>query len=244
MTDYVRAFNDEGAARFHTYLQRIRDGAKEPPPSWLLNDPSSSVAIAPTAEIEPKSFNSRFEFGQYLGTTLGPLGRRAISHHHALWTWLSLYFFDELCPLSADGTRRVLEDAVYIVPATYNHQRYYRHIARTSWLTVSDHKENAKVLLAGAERGSRSEIFEQIASRQGMLGNQTIVASAFELYFDKSKGSVKRGAGGKGAGSPRRLAAIVQQLELTYDLAACTTSQLLELLPKEFDRFKPETDND
>lgn len=242
MTDHVRKLNSDGIEAFRVYLQRLRAGAKEPPPSWLLTDSATSVAITPNIETEHKSFASRFEFGEYLSTTLEPLGRRSISHHHGLWTWLSLYFFDELCPAQQDGARKVLEDAVYIVPAVYNHQRYYRHIARTSWLSVSDHGENAKVLLSGAERGSRSEIFEQIASRQGMLGNQTIVAGAFELYFDKSKGKSKRGAGGKGAGSPRRLAAIVQQLELTYDLAACTASQLLELLPKEFDRFKQEAE--
>lgn len=242
MTDHVRILNDDGIEGFRTFLQRVRAGASESPPTWLLADSSTSIAFAPNIEVEQKVFPSRFDFGNYLSSTLEPLGRRSISHHHALWTWLSLYFFDELCPAQANGARKVLEDAVYVVPALYNHQRYYRHIARTSWLTVSDHGEKAKVLLYGAERGSRSEIFEQIASRQGMLGNSTVVAGAFELYFDVAKGKSKRGAGGKGAGSPRRLAAIVQQLELTYDLAACTTNQLLELLPKEFDRFKPEAE--
>jgi len=240
MSDHVRVLTDEGIEGFRQYLQRLRAGAKEVAPSWLLTDTSTSAMMPSAPEIKKKVFSSRFDFGQHLSQMLSPLGRRSISHHHALWTWLSLYFFDELCPLQADGTRRVLEDAVYVVPARYNHQRYYRHIARTSWLTVSDHGGNAKVLLTGSERGSRSEIFEQIASRQGMLGNPTIVAGAFELYFDQANGRQKKGAGGKGAGSPRRLAAIVQQLELTYDLAACTTGQLLELLPKEFDRFKPE----
>lgn len=237
MTDCVRILNDSGIEGFRAYLQKLRVGAKDPTPTWLLTDSSTSIALTPSIEIEHKSFASRFDFGQYLSATLAPLGRRSISHHHALWTWLSLYYFDELCLAQPDGARKVLEDAVYLLPARYNHQRYYRHIARTSWLAVSDHGENAKVLLSGVGRGSRSDIFEQIASRQGMLGNQTIVAGAFELYFDKATGKSKRGAGGKGAGSPRRLAAIVQQLELTYDLAACSASQLLELLPKEFDRF-------
>jgi hypothetical protein len=238
MTDFVRTLNDDGVGQFRNYLQRLRDGARESPPVWLLIDSASSAELVKSIEVEQKSFASRLDFGVYLGEVLKPLGRRSISHDHALWTWLSLYFFDELCPLQADGARKVLEDAVYVLPARYNHQRYYRHIARTSWLTVSDHGENAKVLLSGAERGSRSEIFEQIASRQGMLGNPTIVAGAFALYFDKAKEKSKKGAGGKGAGSPRRLAAIVQQLELTYDLAACNVSQLLDLLPREFDRFK------
>ena len=112
MRDYIRIFNDDGIAEFRAYLHRLRNGAKEQPPTWMLTDSETSMMLSPTVEIELKVFGSRFEFGQYLVTTLELLGRRSISHHYALWTWVSLYYFDELCPPLADGTRRVLEDAV------------------------------------------------------------------------------------------------------------------------------------
>ncbi|HEY3770730.1 MAG TPA: hypothetical protein VGN44_18795, partial [Candidatus Angelobacter sp.] len=37
---------------------------------------------------------------------------------------------------------------------------------------------------------------------------------------------------------PRRLTRIIGQLSLTYDLGQCTPAQFLQLLPKEFDKFK------
>ena len=156
MTDHVRALNADGIEEYCFFLQRIRNGSKETPPFWLLTDPLKSIAMTESVELQRIAFPSRFDFGLYLSKILSRLDRRVISHHHALWTWLSLYFFDEVCPVQTDGSRKVLEDAVYIVPARYNHQRYYRHIARTAWLTVSDHGENARVLMAGAERGSRA----------------------------------------------------------------------------------------
>ena len=95
MTDYVRVLNEDGIEGFRAFLQRLRDGAKELPPMWLLTESSTSKAMPTNVELERKTFASRFDFGQYLSATLESLGRRSISHHFALWTWLSLYYFDE-----------------------------------------------------------------------------------------------------------------------------------------------------
>lgn len=62
---------------------------------------------------------------------------------------------------------------------------------------------------------------------------------ATDLYVDPSTGKAKSGAGGKGPGSARRLADMVNQLDLTWDLYAMFPKGLLTLLPKEFDRFRP-----
>jgi hypothetical protein len=93
-------------------------------------------------------------------------------------------------------------------------------------------------MLIMRDKGSRSEIFEQLAARQDILGNETVVAGAYRLYFDPKEQRPKQGSGGKGAGSPRRLSAVVQQLDLTYDLRDCSVEQFLALLPTEFDRFR------
>ena len=57
------------------------------------------------------------------------------------------------------------------------------------------------------------------------------------LYFDDAKGRLKRGAGGKDGGSPRRLAKVRQQLDVTWDLDDLGFERVLRALPAEFDRF-------
>jgi hypothetical protein len=234
---------DEGIVQFAQFLERQRSGAAEPVPVSLLTDWATSSPLSTEIAAERTPFSDRFAFGEYLVSSLKPLDRREIVNSYALWTWLALYFFDSICPIVA-GKRNILEDAVYILDKAFNHQRYYRHLVRTPWLIVSDHGEYGKVMLMMRDKGSRSEIFEQLAARQDILGNETIIQGAYRLYFDPAEQRPKRGSGGKGPGSPRRLSAVVQQLDLTYDLRDCTLEQFLALLPSEFDRFRDAEDKD
>ena len=64
-------------------------------------------------------------------------------------------------------------------------------------------------------------------------------AASRTLYFDPATGSFKRGAGTKTRGAPRRLADLLNLLDLTYYLYGMTADESLALLPKEFDRFRP-----
>jgi hypothetical protein len=109
---------------------------------------------------------------------------------------------------------------------------------RTPWEAVANNGPNAKVLLQNRGGGRRSDIFEQLAARQTIFGNKTIIAGAYKLYYDEAAQLPKKGAGGKGAGSPRRLVSFIQQIDLTYDLFACSAEQFLALLPKEFLKFQ------
>jgi hypothetical protein len=82
------------------------------------------------------------------------------------------------------------------------------------------------------------DVVEQLASRQEIVTNKAIVGAATKLYYDRVTGAPRRGAGGKGAGSARRLADIINQLDLTWDLYAMSENDLIARLPAEFDRFK------
>jgi hypothetical protein len=170
-------------------------------------------------------------------SALAVLPRTEITFDSALWSWLALYYFDQICP-EVDGKRKVLEDAVYILPATYNYLKYYRHLVRTPWLAVEKHKSFAKVLLINRGSGTRSELFEQLAARQQIFGNPTIIEGAYKLYFDDQSDLPKRGSSNKGGGTPRRLAKFVKQIGLTYDLMACSSDQFVALLPEEYTKFQ------
>ena len=62
------------------------------------------------------------------------------------------------------------------------------------------------------------------------------------FYFFRAEGkSVEggKGAGGKGGGSPRRLADILWQFDVTWDLYAMSLKEFWAVLPQEFEKFRP-----
>lgn len=251
MSERVRVLNDQGASQFGAWLSSARTGAKLKPPSFLLNDPRTSTALAGEATVEREPgghpFANRYEFGIYLRDRLGELGKTAISRNAGLWNWLSLFYIDQLAPAAPDGGRKIFEQEIYILEAHFSFRKYYRHAIRTPWLVAHEHGEHSRVLLIPAGKATpgagvlahRGEITEQLAARQWILGSSTIIEGAARLYLDPQTGRPKRGAGGSDRGSPRRLALVIQQLELTYDLRDCSSEQFLKLLPPEFDRWKP-----
>ena len=237
MSQLLRTLNEQGKMQFGAYLQALKNGATLAPPFHLLTEALFSEALDRDVPIGVITFADSYALGTNLQSALAPLHRRELIYNHGLWSWLALYLFDQLCPADSSGRRAPLEDAVYILAADYDHRRYYRHLVRTPWLAVADNGGCAKVLLQTKAGGKRSDIFEQLVSRQAVFGNPRIIEGAYRLYYDESSQSPKRGASGKGAGSSRRLVTFIQQVDLTYDLRACPVDNFLGLLPKEFDRF-------
>jgi hypothetical protein len=235
--------NETGAQRFGAYLrQPIGD-----PPFDLLIDPTFSEPFEHNIEIERKPdgrpFANRFIFGSYFQEILSAVDQASISRRYNLWNWLALYYFDQLCPALPDRTRKVQATELYLLSPRLPYRQSFRHLIRAPWQAVAQHGENARILLIHTDRGSaplatRGHTFEQLASRQGIFGNPTLVAAACRLYFDHKANRPHWGAGTDRAGAVNRFALVVQQLELTYDLRACSVDQFIALLPKEFNEWK------
>lgn len=247
MTDAVRYLSDEGTQRFAEFVEAVRSGDDLDAPRSLLNDAKYSTAAPFAARVsrEPqgRSFPSAFDFGLHLCNSLANVPKAEISRESRLWNWLSLYYFDSVCPRE-DGARTVKENAAYIIGRKFDYRRYYRHLVRSAWVTVAVHGENAAVLLTpvaatAAPLAVRTDIPAQLLATQAYVESQSIVAAANLLYYNPETGRLKRGSTSKGAGTPRRLVAILNQLELTYDLYECPPRRLIGLLPSEFDRFRP-----
>jgi hypothetical protein len=230
----VRVLNAEGSAKFAEFLAMLRASPNTPVPTYLLADGRFSDPFDPAVVVESQSFSTAFEVGTYVVKLFSICEDRLISRNHGVWSWLALFFFDQLCRPDPQGNRKPLEDAVYVLEERFSFRRYYRHAVRTPWLAVKEHGEHAKVLLLTSGKGMRTDINEQLGAYQDLFANRTIIASAFAMYFDKDAQKPRRGAGGKGGGSARRLASIARQLELTYDLQDCSPARFLALLPKEF----------
>jgi hypothetical protein len=103
-----------------------------------------------------------------------------------------------------------------------------------------NHIENARLLLLDPV-DKLGDIWEQLASRQEIISNQPIVGAATLLYLDSDKDRPKRGAAStkRKPGTLRRFVDLIQQLDLTYDLYSMRPTDILGLLPPEFDSWRP-----
>ncbi|MDZ7645593.1 MAG: hypothetical protein U5K76_16030 [Woeseiaceae bacterium] len=102
------------------------------------------------------------------------------------------------------------------------------------------HGDLARLLLTGPVN-TESAVYHEIASRQDLIANPGVLDAASQLYFDPSRNAPKVGAHTTKPqpGTVRRFVRVLQQLDMTYDIYGLAGEQILELLPGEFDAWRP-----
>lgn len=236
----LRRLTPTGIEQFAVFVVNLKTDPTLAPPERLLCDPLASEAVDGDVDFDLRTFADRYEAAEYLDERLRASSLVNPERDEGLWSWLSLYYFNLLCPRSEGSVRRVKEISRYI-PATTNYQRFYRHLLLGPFMIYRAHADNprrARGVLATSVNAPGDAV-EQLASRQELITNRAVMGAATALYVDAGTGRMKSGSGGKGAGSPRRLAEVINQFDLTYDLYALRADELLEILPREFDRFRP-----
>jgi hypothetical protein len=237
----VRKLTEKGTALFSEYLIRLDQGAKETPPFDLLTAPEASLPIEGEATVEQGKFKTRLEAGQYLHQALAAVPASEIDHNPGLWNWLGLFYVDQLCPAGPSGMRKPGKSYRYLLPpiASVDHFRhYYRHLLAGPYRVLRIHPEGARALLSNPV-DEAGDFNEQVASRLELVTNRAFVGAIDTLYFDATKDKPKRGAlNRKKPGTLRRLIDLHGQLDLTYDLYSLSTAQLLNLLPREFNKWQ------
>jgi hypothetical protein len=235
----LRALTGVGEAELRAYLARVRSGAQEPIPTYLLQDTECSRPVAADVEVDNRVFANKLEAARYLTGALEPVPLKQQQDERGIWSWLSLFYFDQLAPLGPNGTRKLLADDLY-VPSTH-FQRKYRHLVWGPCLAYQLHAENARLMLTKPVN-VWSDVEEQLFGVQEFIQVPNALAAANLLYFDDSGGEPKRGiTNRKKGGTIRRLREILQQLDVTFDIFAMRAEEIVDLLPSEFDRFKPAT---
>ncbi len=235
----VRKLTKSGIASFTEYLKRLANGDAVDPPVHLLTDPESSEALLGSAEVEAVTLETKLAAANYLQRQLATLDRAEVDNNVGLWTWLSLFYFDQVCPALTRGKREPGEIARYIL--SHHAQKYYRHLLAGPLRLLQIHEEYARVFLYGP-LPKHGDFSEQLASRAQIISNRSLIAAVYQLYFDPAsdgEGRPKRGALTRTrAGNVRRLVTVIQQFDLTYDMYAMTKQQILNLLPGEFDSWR------
>jgi hypothetical protein len=233
MTTYTGLFefNDEGMSAF----QRAMEGTLD---EGTLNPTDTRFArrVADTAPFMPSDWENSREMAQAIIDACGSVPLTELLGRNGVWAWLAFVMRDELYPRRADGKRKLGEVHRWYPAELNDFQKGQRHLVRMPVILLNSFGDDADHLLCG-DPSKPGELREQLTSQQDMF-HPTIQAAARQLYFDDETGGLRRGAGGKGAGSARRFAKLRQQLDVTWDLFAISPEQLVAKLPREFDRFK------
>jgi hypothetical protein len=225
-------FNANGIDAFEkVFMGKLDDSAINP------IDASLAHPIQGTGTLILSEFATSKEMAQAVLNAIGNVNLFDLLPDTGLWAWLTFILRDQLFKKAVDGTWKVGEVHRWYPSNPNDWQKGQRHLVRMPVLLLKSLGQNADHLVCGAP-SVLPEIREQLTSQQDMF-NPAFQQVARTLYFDDATGSLKRGAGGKGGGTPRRLAKVRQQLDVTWDLEDLEQKKIIETLPAEFSRFKP-----
>lgn len=231
----LRRLNDQGVEQFRQFLESLRHDPQTKAPMQLLEDSAASEALPVTIRIEYRPFETRLELARYLHETLTDRELIGLDSDVGLWTWLTLYYFGQLCPVG----RNVAVTATYI-PVVDERTRYYRHLLLGPYVMYRTYRHDETKLyslLSNPVYVSTSETYRLFIENPTLIACPAVLATTNALYFDREAMKLRRGAGSKVAGGCRRLIDFLQQIDCTYDLPMLSEEQLIQMLPKEFKRL-------
>lgn len=238
MSDYqLRRFTKEGIDVVQSKLERLAIGETVDLTSILTDDEITEVIAAKTV-LRAIKFSNRMECGKYFFDLIEENQSSIIldpEKDKGLWTWLAILWYPQLI---RPGNNPVGEMSRWI-PST-DFRRYYRHLLAGPYFVYKAHSDDpsrAWALLC-TEVSKPGEVYEQVIGYRNMIRFPSIVGTVTRLYYEPKTNGLKRGAAGKSEGSARRFSAVLRQFELTYDFYGMGVDQILELLPREFDRFR------
>jgi hypothetical protein len=200
-----------------------------------LEDDTLTQAVKAAITVAPQSFGTRRAAAVYLCDTLAPLPEEKVAMNGGLWTWLTLFFFDEVCPAS-DGWRYVKNDYHYIFePKSARHS--YRHLLFIAWRALKLAPEHNRLFLNGSV-ATLDHVTKEVMQRLYLTRIPCIFEVLDRLYWDNHRGRARPGITDPKTVKPgdlvHRFPVRMRQLEMTYDLFSLTADQLIGLLGDEF----------
>jgi len=231
----LRALNHRGIEEFRGFLQQIRDGAEFHANPAILYADDTTTRLPRSIEIESRIFASKYEAGEYLSSLVA--GLPGAADDVGLWSWLALFYFDQLSPLDDDHLRRPREDYHYIPSRNGWHKD--RHLLAGPCKLVHLHGVHARLLLHPPVHQHGAFIYD-LGFRRDLITNRGLIEAMYLLYWDGERSAPKRGATTTSRpGNLRRLITVVQQLDFNYDLHGMRADEILQLLPAEFESWMP-----
>lgn len=241
----LRRFSEQGIQEFENLVVSFRASRKIDDTllfSLVFSDNFTNF-IEDFGEIDMSLDVNKFQFAKSISEILNLPVNKVLDRDKGLWTWISALMLKKLVTINEKTQEAKFgnDNALYV----YDHswKRYYRHLIAFPCLVFSTLGENGRVFLRG-KISERGEIVEQLASVQEVQRNPGVIEAITILYYDPIKDDVVRGAASKPnenkdiGGQARRLREVLGQFALTFDLNAMSGPDIVNLLPKEFDRWK------
>lgn len=250
----LRRFTDAGVAKTRAFLAAVKESndvnavTLDGQPftrAALLSSSAYSEAIPALADIdldETRTFDTTFAFCEYFDSLIHDHNPQTYREDVGFWTWLAMVYLPQLVKHSGEDLK--VGDITRYMFKPNDYKVYYRHLLAGPFAiywhySVMGIATTCKALL-WHNTNSYGDVYEQIASRQGLVQNPVFVDALNKLYFDEDRQVIKPGAGGPKAATARRLVDAIDQLQRTrdfYDLEDVT--EFLRVLPREFDKFNP-----
>lgn len=232
----LHALTSKGLERFEEYLVNLKRDPSLPPPRELLTDPELSEPVVRGPDLDSRAFHSKYEVGLYLAQMLDKVPESRLRTDIGLWGWLTLLFFDQVCPPDHHGKRRRRDLPLYRPRGGDPKHGLDKHILFFPWKMVRLHGEDARFMLSGPVQKDTK------AQREWTGYNLNVcrgaVGLAHRMYWDSTTGSPRSGATSTGTakkpgrpGNMRRYLRVLQQLDLTYDIYGLATEDMATLLP-------------
>ena len=231
----LRRFNRKGIEHFRAALAICREAPTSDISPELLTSNELSDLVIPSIEVEPKSFVTKRDAAVYFKQLLDPIPKQELLHDSGLWSWLSVFYFDIVCPKRA-GARQVRNDYTYIFEPR-NSRHFYRHLLFVSYRILDIAPQHNRLML-DSSISSLDTFSAEVIKRLYLTRIPCFFELLDRLYWDESKGRARPGATNSTKGTAgnlvHRLPVRIRQLEKTYDLHSLSADQLIELLGEEF----------
>jgi hypothetical protein len=234
MLKEIRRFTEAGEQEFRNLLLEPTIDGIDTFFSRLFED-TVSIRVFEDVEV-PDEPASRFELAASLYNCQSDSQKISLKDKK-LWNWLGAFYLCSEAKKSGQ-TAHVGDIRRWLVSESPFYE--YRHLILSPFLAYSAHVKNPRAAMCVLAQPiiSPGDVVEAIQSTPE-IAYSVCAAVATKLYFDEATGKIKKGAGGKGPGSSRRLAAsYLNQIRVNLDIRGMSEEELLKLLPAEFDRFK------
>jgi hypothetical protein len=235
----IRRLTDAGVAAYEAALDQLAQTGESSATPIDPTDPALSEPHPIPLQIdEQRHFENRFDCAAYLFSIFGTGQIENVEQDFLLWSWMSVVWFDQLCPANGHGRRELKQRARYVPSADYN--KAYRHLLLGPYRIYQAHAADPSMSLVAltGQIDAPGELAEQLAGRREVISTPSVLGAATLLYIDANNRTPKRGAAGAGRGAARRFGKTLKQYDLTWDLAGLTPQEIVNLLPAEYDRFR------
>jgi len=234
---YLKKFNELGIEAFRTELDLIRSGEKSNIDRKILSNEKFIETSFEEIKVKDKIYINKKDLINDIYALINLIPSSDKYYDEGLWTWLSAFFFDSVCPKDKKGIRKPGVNDRHILNSEH-WGRYYRHLIAAPTRILEELGEKSEIYLAGVPN-IHGDLFEQLASRQEIATNEGVISAATTLYWDKEENKIKRGARSKdGEGIIRRFAKdIIPQFQMTFDLNSMEGDEIIKLLPDEFNKW-------